>query len=653
MPPPAKSLILCVHAHQPVGNFDHVLSDAFERAYRPFFETLERHPGVRMACHFSGSLLDWLEREQPAFLGLLRRLEGAGRIEILGGAYYEPVFGAVPERDLSGQIQMMRARLKELLGVSAEGAWLTERVWDPELAGALEKAGIAYTVLDDLHFKKARVGRPSGYYRQRTLSGGGVDLFAARQELRYLLPFRRPEEALAFIRATKASPGEAFVFADDCEKFGLWPGTHDWVYRQGWLERFFSLLEADKGITLHTFGTFRRAFGPRREVSVPHGSYSEMMQWSGGRFYNFFDRYAESRYMRDRMWQVSSAIEGLVWNNGAAADLGRARLALYRSQCNCGYWHGVFGGLYLHHLRSAVFTNLIEADALVAHRQGRSDGGFERIALGDSGERWRLQEKEIVAYFDPSYGAALEELDHLPTRANLTCALQRRRETYHAMLAKKGPAALGGSIHALLGVKEPGLEKSLQYDRWRRLSFLDHFFEAPVGPEEFAGGTFREAGDFVDARYAPPQQPGGSGTLSFARRGSVVLRGKRCPVELEKTVVPAGPGALAVRYRLRNPGSEPLRFVFGVEWNFSMGVPDSVPGARDVREHVFRDAWRGVNVTLSGSETFSLMAAPVETVSGSEAGLERTYQGLGVLAQSVLEIGPGGEAARTFTLTLR
>jgi len=29
---------------------------------------------------------------------------------------------------------------------------------------------------------------------------------------------------------------------------------------------------------------------------------------------------------------------------------------LWRAQCNCPYWHGVFGGLYLPHLRAAVYS---------------------------------------------------------------------------------------------------------------------------------------------------------------------------------------------------------------------------------------------------------------------------------------------------------
>ncbi len=48
---------------------------------------------------------------------------------------------------------------------------------------------------------------------------------------------------------------------------------------------------------------------------------------------------------------------------GNSADLlERARAELYRGQCNCAYWHGAFGGIYLPHLRNAVYNHLIAAE---------------------------------------------------------------------------------------------------------------------------------------------------------------------------------------------------------------------------------------------------------------------------------------------------
>ncbi len=63
--------------------------------------------------------------------------------------------------------------------------------------------------------------------------------------------------------------------------------------------------------------------------------------------------------------------------NGEQLDW--ARRALYRAQCNCPYWHGAFGGIYLPHLRNAVYNQMIAADNLLDQATGK-DG---RLGRGD------------------------------------------------------------------------------------------------------------------------------------------------------------------------------------------------------------------------------------------------------------------------------
>ena len=72
--PPRISLALTLHNHQPVGNFGWVFEEVYERAYLPMLEALERHPGVRVALHYSGPLLEWLAAERAAFLDRLGAL---------------------------------------------------------------------------------------------------------------------------------------------------------------------------------------------------------------------------------------------------------------------------------------------------------------------------------------------------------------------------------------------------------------------------------------------------------------------------------------------------------------------------------------------------------------------------------------------------
>ena len=101
---PRISLALAIHNHQPVGNFGWVFADVYEQAYAPMLDALDRHPGVRLALHYTGPLLDWIRAERPEFLERLRALVERGQVELLGGGYYEPVLASLPERDRVGQL---------------------------------------------------------------------------------------------------------------------------------------------------------------------------------------------------------------------------------------------------------------------------------------------------------------------------------------------------------------------------------------------------------------------------------------------------------------------------------------------------------------------------------------------------------------------
>src|SRR2546422_9178916 len=66
----------------------------------------------------------------------------------------------------------------------------------------------------------------------------------------------------------------------------------------------------------------------------------------GGHWHHFLVKYPES----NRMHKTMLALSTLSRRRG---DPPEARRAIGRAQCNDAYWHGVFGGLYLPHLRTA------------------------------------------------------------------------------------------------------------------------------------------------------------------------------------------------------------------------------------------------------------------------------------------------------------
>jgi alpha-amylase/alpha-mannosidase (GH57 family) len=445
-----------VHLHQPVGNFDHVFEQHVRDVYRPLLERLEARSFLPAVLHVSGPLLEWLEQHDPAYLDLLGRLAGSGQLELLVAGFYEPVLASLPRQDLVEQIVWMREAIQHRFGVEAEGLWLTERVWEPELAADLAMAGVRYALVDDRHFLVTGF-RPDQLHAPLWTESDGrpLALFPIDERLRYLIPFRPPEETADYLRSLRRDGHRLAVLGDDGEKFGGWPGTREWVYERGWLDRFMDTIHgliANGEVVLSTLREALDRVPSGGLAYLPTASYREMEAWSlppdaairlahlerdlgegrmagpdsalvrGAHWRNFLVKYPESNRMHKKM----QALSLLSRRRGDTAEV---RRAIGRAQCNDAYWHGVFGGLYLPHLREAVWANLAAAEARL--RAGEAIAAEVLDFDGDGHAEVWVHSDRFSAVISPLRGAAIEEYTLFAHGINHADVLTRRREAYH------------------------------------------------------------------------------------------------------------------------------------------------------------------------------------------------------------------------------
>jgi alpha-amylase len=323
----------------------------------------------------------------------------------------------------------------------------------------------------------------------------------------------------------------------------------------------------------------------------------------------------------------------------------RARQELYRGQCNCSYWHGAFGGIYLPHLRNAVYQHLIAAEKLLDEAEGRSGPWVEDTTDDynfDAKQEIRLANDKLTALFAPAAGGQMYELDVHSICHNLLATLTRRPEAYHRKVlagTDHGNADVA-SIHDRVVFKQADLDERLQYDHFPRKSLLDHFYDAEVTLASVARGEAAERGDFLSAVYEPTvrRKPERLQVL-LTRSGHV----EGVPVKITKGVtLEAGSSLLQIAYLLENlPQDRTLHF--GVELNFA-GRP-AAAGDRyfaqgrgrlghlgtqldliDMTELGLVDEWLGVDLRLTASCPTNFWTFPVESVSQSEGGFELVHQ---------------------------
>src|SRR5712692_6685560 len=683
-------LTLLIHAHQPCGNFDHVLEKAYDSCYVPFIERLEEHPKVRLGLHYSGPLLTWIEKHRLEYFLRLKNLVHAGQVELVGGGFYEPILVSIPPKDQREQLTRLAAYLEKHFGRLPSGAWLAERVWEPQLPTALASANVAYTLVDDMHFLAAGF-EPEELFGAYIAEDRGktVRLFPGQKALRYLIPFGKVEDVIAYLRAAASThPGGVAAMGDDMEKFGVWPGTHDHCYKDGWLSDFFTALEENSDwLTVSTPGSYLESHAPLGRADLPTASYTEMMEWAlptrvrqryhevlkefsprpevlcflrGGSWRGFFRKYPESNLLHKKMLRVSARIASApVRRDGSKSpdELPQAGDLLLRAQCNDAYWHGIFGGIYAPHLRTDPWRNLIRAEA-IADRQ--TPGALvPRVELldydADGANELLFTSPEAQALLKPSDGGTIAALDFRPAAATLVNSILRRPEAYHARLreAAGNPATVAvASIHEQTRVKEPGLEKFLRYDRWPRHAFRVLIFDPVRTHADYEALELREDAGFAGGDYTV--QSSTPYEAQLFRADSLTMLGKNGPAAAKLLLLkqysfsPAPNGfeaACEITLKFKETLEKPL--AVGIESVINLLAPtepdrffETPAGRVNLRfsgtlpAPILRmeDGWQRVRVALHAPLVEEFWVAPIETVSESEEGLERVYQGSQILA---------------------
>lgn len=716
------SFALVIHSHQPVGNFDHVIEEAYRKAYAPFVQALLLHPQICLSLHYSGILLEWLEKRHPEYFLQLRQLTERGQVELLGGGYYEPILPAIPDGDKLAQLRKLSDYLRHHFGSAPRGAWVAERVWEPGLVGPLAEAGVEYVVLDDTHFLAAGL-EPSelrGTYITEDL-GAPLRLVPSLKALRYTIPFQEPEETLRVLREGINQPGSLFAMGDDCEKFGVWPGTYEHVYKNGWLERFLKTLEeAREWVESTTVSAYLASHAPLGRIYLPTASYPEMMEWAlpavasaelkkcleesegmasgerfrrflrGGLWRNFLSKYPESNQMYRLMLAVSRRCQAASRNasadpsgkiSGRQADAEAVRLLretqehLYAAQCNDAYWHGVFGGLYAPHLRSAVLRHLIQAEALLDKIPAGTDPPQpvrrEDFDL-DGNEEILLEQPTFGAIIRPADGGTVSSLRFKPGDVELVNSLMRRPEAYHALVrqrvaSKQAPHEGPASIHDMVLSKEANLEGLLRYDRYARHAFRTYVFPAGKRWQDFEGLRLEEDATLAGGAWKAARTRARDGVVELQNEAYLQPNDCEMRVQVQKLLTSKVSGAawqLECRSTLSTDRSCPTGLALGLEMVFNLLAPDAPDRyilANQVRRPLeFRgeieapslllvDEWQRVRILLNAQPQPRWWIVPVETISQSELGFERVYQGSAILV--VWKIEP--PSWRTLTCTLR
>jgi len=643
-------LLFGVHMHQPVDNFKEAVEEAVEKCYEPFFDVLKGYPSFKIALHCSGWLLGYIKKHHKKLFNTIKDLSSLGMIEFFSGGFYEPILPSIPETDRVAQIKKLSKTIKKEFSFLPKGAWLTERVWDDSLISTFNKCGIEYVMVDDYHLVVSGFDEDEmdGYYLSE-FNAQKIALFPISKKLRYVLPFCEADRAVETIKETKC----AIIF-DDLEKFGLWPGTFEWVYEKRWLESFFEKVSKDNSIESVHFNDYLKTNRAKSLAYLQNVSYYEMSEWSlkaqnaleletikdeveknfpssvdkfvkGGTWKNFFIKYEESNRLHKRMLELSTV------------DIKSKKFLenLYKLQTNDVFWHGVFGGLYLPNLRDNAYSYLTNCedirykDSEVIEINDTDMNGYDEI---------KAVKKRFVLRFDTHFGGQMVELLDREKKFNFQNVLTRRKEAYHKEILEEKPKKKVdenddgiSTIHNLQVKVDDSVKEALYYDWYVKNSFIDHISNDSFTLKNFKKCSFWEYGDFANQ---PFDYKIDKNSITFKREGGIYFD-KKYSTDLTKRFDIKDDG---FDFEIDLQSESENEYIYALECNLHFADLKNVYfkdsdisnefELESLKEFYMFDKYTDKKINFSFDKPFKLFLTPLCTVSKSEKGFDLTVQGV-------------------------
>jgi len=529
------------HFHQPIDQKVLIYDDIYQKSYMPLIDNMFHFKKIKFTLHFSGNLLEWFLENKPDFIAKLKVMAKRGQIEIIGGGYYEPIFAIIPYRDRIAQMKKLSDLIKKEFGLDVRGAWLSERVWEPNFPSFLHDAGLKYVIVDDNHFRSTGITEKETFYSYITEDEGKtVRVFSINEYLRYLVPWKPTFMSIEYLKNAANEKGDrCVVFISDAEKMGAWATTHEICYVEGhgheegdngkpFIPAFFDQIINNTWINSITLSEYMDKYPARSLIYLPTASYDKMEAWAlptkerkvftkiredlrwnpekqdeylflkGGFWRYYLVKYPESNNMhkkmlhvRDKLILVEKNLDNLVLQgNGNEANklIKEAWTEIYKSQCNDCYWHGLFGGVYLQFLRFSVYTHLINYEIIIDNINTKFlslDNKYISVIPLDFNKDSRMDiliESDLLnIYINPSDGGTIFEIDYKPKSYNLLNTGTRWPEAYH---------------------NDADIEKTeIMIDRFKRNMFRLRFFHKDTSLHLLETDRYEEYATFVDGIF--------------------------------------------------------------------------------------------------------------------------------------------------------
>ncbi|MDR1318101.1 MAG: DUF1926 domain-containing protein [Treponema sp.] len=614
-------LILGSHAHVPYGAADREFEEVYRSRVKPFVSGLYKFPKIQAALHYSGVLLNWIERNHPELFMLIEDMVSRKQTELLGGGFYEPMLPLIPLQDKIGQIEFLTTYLRKQFGKRPLGCRIPDLAWEQNLASPLCACGMQYTFLNEDRFLGAGLAAGDLFYPCLCEDQGKtIIVFPVSRTVEAALAEKKVSPVVAELRKSlpagktwMVSVFPARVFAEEGEAPDI-----------SW-NRFFDDLSLS-GLECLSPGKLLKRLGSLKKAYIPENTLPR----------RFVIEHPEAAGIYSKMIFTNVLINQL---RGDKLRKQTAREELWKAQ-GCDLFYSTESSLNSG-LRKAAYRSLLGAERITRER-GKFTFSLIQFDFDLDGEdEYLFQDQKINCYIRLR-GGEVFELDYLPRAWNYLDTSRGRGAFADCFLpGELSPEELSAFVNSPEGL------------------FDDGGYRAGSEKSAFPKGL-RFCGN---EKYEPAEMDRVRGKVCLrlpAEKAAASAKGRFSPfgrIEIEKCFS-LKKDTLTVTYCLTNRGEAETVFQFAspISLSFPGGddgfvrffkyktgskdIPLSGNRLKDVETLKIQDLKNEVQILLGSPDTFDLYVKPAGT--GGRSGC--------VIPVVPFSLGPGKSRSLEFTL---
>ncbi|NCB01829.1 MAG: DUF1926 domain-containing protein [Spirochaetia bacterium] len=535
-------MICGVYSQIAPGTPTFILENLLSEVYKPVLTYMYQHPHKQIHLFLSGTVFEWFELYHPEINMLIADLVKKDQIELITGAFYQPLLSLLHPKDRSSHIEATTTFIRKRFGKRPKSMWLFNQMWSPNFVSTMQVCSVDRLLISTYNSNTEQTYQEEPFVMQDI--GKTIEVFPINHTV---------EQAIDLLRSNKITLDELeqslqqLDFSHN-EKVDVVMINLDHMYQASnsntlkpsplsIFEKIFAIIENGNKQT-KLLSAFPTSLSNLKKGYLLTGWYGNDSHHQGMSCVNeMLIEHNELLHLYGRLVYVSELARLYKKNKDVRK---RVETLIMKSQSGGPFVLDSSGGCYRSEYRQYIYKHLNEAEKLIAQYEGITYPREVDIDF-DGYNEVILKSRNLLGVINRK-GGVLSELNYLVTGWNYgdTFSGSSKEITRHNLryLEDGVPQRLFNDV-----LLPHSFEDFTQYDKTKAYDTSSHYWTLEVDDKG------EEVSTSLDLEHVP---------FSI---GSVEI----------KKVYQLKSSSVVIQYTLTNRGPRQSKGIFATEMNISLG----------------------------------------------------------------------------------